>query len=46
MIHLPSLKYKTMPRPNRPLFEQTYIVPNEEEYRDFWKDIYVFMRGI
>lgn len=44
MIVLPPLVDKTKPRPNRPDFEETYLVPDIETYTDFWQLIYKAIR--
>jgi len=46
MIHLPSLIDKISARPNRPLFEQTCVIPDNKNYNEFWKEIYYFLRAI
>lgn len=46
MIVLPPLIDKTKPRPSRPDFEETYLVPDCESHTDFWNYVYGFIREL
>ena len=46
MIHLPALADKTRPRPNRPDFEQSYLIPDTDTYADLWDEVYQFLRAV
>lgn len=46
MIIIPSLLENTHPRPNRPQFEESYLVPNMKENRIFWDNIYEYILSL
>ncbi|MAQ77305.1 hypothetical protein CL684_02155 [Candidatus Campbellbacteria bacterium] len=45
MFTLPPIAHTTKSRPNRPLYEKPYHIP-DEKYQDFWADIYNFLFAI
>ncbi|MCA9353178.1 hypothetical protein KC901_03280 [Patescibacteria group bacterium] len=46
MIHLPPIVDKSTLRPNRPLFEEPYAIPDLEHHADFWKEVYRFLKTV
>lgn len=40
MIILPSLLVHTKQRPNRPQFEESYLIPDFKKYPEFWETIH------
>ncbi|MFT7328081.1 MAG: hypothetical protein ACI870_000259 [Crocinitomicaceae bacterium] len=46
MLILPVLRDKTIPRPDRPLFEESYRIPDTLTYTKFWSEIYVIIKGL
>jgi hypothetical protein len=46
MIIIPSLIKKSIPRPNRPQFEESYLVPDKENNKDFWNQIYAHILSL
>ena len=46
MIHFPGLVEKTRPRPSRPHFEPSYLIPDTDTHGSFWSEVYTFLRSI
>ncbi|MCI5051325.1 MAG: hypothetical protein MRY57_03380 [Candidatus Pacebacteria bacterium] len=46
MILLPPIYNSSMPRPHRPNFEETYLVPDTEKYPEFWNKFYDYVTSL
>lgn len=46
MIILPVLRDKTIPRPDRPLFEESYHIPDIVNHAKIWSEIYSVIRDL
>lgn len=46
MIILPILVDKTRLRPHRPVFEEKYLIPDIQNYADFWQKTYSFLKSL